>query len=182
MLLPFMADSKESDLHNDFLRLLAENEAAIRAFLRAILTSRADAEEAFQTTLITMWDKFEEYDSARNFKPWAFGIARYKALAIIRDRQRERLIFGDNLINQFADDAISAGDRYLTQQEALDDCLMKLPVDQREIVLSAYTKGTRIDQLAQSLGRTPMSLYKKLQKIRKILLECVQQTMARETT
>lgn len=177
-----MPDSKESDLHNDFLRLLAENEAAIRAFLRAILISRSDAEEAFQTTLITLWDKFGEYDSARDFKPWAFGIARFKALAIIRDRKRERLIFGDNLLDQFADDAIAAGDRYLTQQEALDECLMKLPDEQRELVLNAYTKGTRIDQLAQRMGRTPMSLYKKLQKIRKILLVCVQQTMAKETT
>ena len=177
-----MPESKDSELHNDFLRLLAENEAAIRAFLRAILSSRSDAEEAFQTTLITLWEKFEDYDATRDFKPWAFGIARFKALAIIRDRQRERLIFGDSLLNQFADDAITAGDRYLTQQEALDNCLMKLPDRQREFVLNAYTKGTRIDQLAQRMGRTPMSLYKKLQKIRKTLLECVQQTMAKETT
>ncbi len=177
-----MPDSKESELHNDFLRLLAAHEPAIRAFLRVILSSRSDAEEAFQTTLITLWEKFEEYDASRGFKPWAFGIARFKALAIIRDRQRERLVFGDRLLDQFADDAIAAGDRYLTQQEALDNCLMKLPDDQREFVLTAYTKGARIDQLAERLGRTPMSLYKNLQKIRKMLLECVQQTMAKEIT
>ena len=177
-----MPEPKDSDLHSAFLRLLAENEAAIRTFLRAILTSRPDAEEAFQTTLITLWEKFEEYDTNRNFKTWAFGIARFKALSIIRDRQRERLIFGDNLVNHIAEDAIAASDRYLTQQEVLDDCLMKLPEDQRDFVLTAYTKGTRIDQLAQSLGRTPMSLYKKLQKLRRILLECVQLTMAKETT
>jgi DNA-directed RNA polymerase specialized sigma24 family protein len=59
---------------------------------------------------------------------------------------------------------------------------MKLPGDQREFVLQAYTQGTRIDQIAQQLGRTPMSLYKKLQRIRKTLLECVQQTMAKENT
>jgi RNA polymerase sigma-70 factor (ECF subfamily) len=176
-----MPKPKDSDLHNEFLRLLAENEAAIRTFLRAILTSRSDAEEAFQTTLITLWEKFEEYDTTRNFKTWAFGIARFKALSIIRDRQREKLIFGDSLVHQFEEDAIAASDRYLTQQEVLDDCLLKLPQDQRDFVLTAYTKGTRIDQLAKHLGRTPMSLYKKLQKLRKILLECVQQTMAKET-
>lgn len=172
-----MPESNDPDPPIEFLRLLAQNEAAIRAFLRAILTSRSDAEEAFQTTLITLWEKFAEYDATRDFKPWAFGIARFKALAIIRDRQRERLVFGDGRLTQFADDAIAAGDRYLTQQEALDDCLMKFPDDQREFVLTAYTKGTRIDQLAERLGRTPMSLYKKLQKIRTMLLECVQQTL-----
>lgn len=177
-----MPDSSDPELRNDFLRLLAQSEAAIRTFLRAILYSQSDTDEAFQNTLITLWDKFEEYDAKKDFKPWAFGIARFKALSIIRDRQREKLVFGDNLLNQFADDTIAAGDRYLTQEEALDGCLMKLPEDQREFVLQAYTQGTRIDQIAQQLGRTPMSLYKKLQRIRKTLLECVQQTMAKENT
>ena len=58
---------------------------------------------------------------------------------------------------------------------------MKLQDEQREFVLTAYTKGTRIDELAKRLGRTPMSLYKKLQKLRRTLLECVQQTMAEES-
>ena len=159
-----MPDSSDPELRNDFLRLLAQSEAAIRTFLRAILYSQSDTEEAFQNTLITLWDKFEEYDREKDFKPWAFGIARFKALSIIRDRQRERLIFGDNLLSQFADDTIAAGDRYLTQQEALDGCLIKLPNDQREFVLQAYTKGTRIDQLAQQIGKTPMSLYKSFKK------------------
>jgi RNA polymerase sigma-70 factor, ECF subfamily len=176
-----MPDSEKPDHRKEFLRLLAQHEAALGAFLRSILPSPSDADEAFQTTLITLWDKFEQYDATRDFKPWAFGIARFKALSLIRDRQRERLVFGDDLIEQFAEDVIAAGDRYLTQKEALDDCLRKLPDEQRTLVLSAYTKGTRIDQLAESLGRTPMSLYKNLQKIRKMLRQCVQLTMARET-
>jgi len=122
-----MPDSRDPELRNDFLRLLAQSEAAIRTFLRAILYSQSDTDEAFQNTLITLWDKFEEYDTKKDFKPWAFGIARFKALSIIRDRQREKLVFGDSLLNQFADDTIAAGDRYLTQEEALDGCLMKLP-------------------------------------------------------
>ena len=177
-----MPDPNHNEQHKEYLRLLAENEAATRACLRAILSSRTDVEEAFQTTMITLWNKFEEYGTSRDFKPWAFGVARFKALAIVRDHQRERLIFGEKLLEQFAEDAIAAGDRYLTQQEALNECLRKLPTNQREFVLTAYTKGTRIDELARRLGRTPMSLYKKLQKIRRALLECVQETMAKDAT
>ena len=175
-----MSESEQPDHRKEFLRLLAQHEAAVRAFLRTILSSRADADEAFQTTLITLWDKFGEYDPACDFKPWAMGIARFKALSVIRDRQRERLVFGDDLIEQFAEDVVASGDLYLAQQEALDDCLLKLPNAQRKLVLSAYTQGTRIDHLAKSLGRTPMSLYKNLQKIRKALLECVQKSIAHE--
>ena len=149
----------------------------MRVFLRAILPSRNDADEAFQLTMITLWEKFEEYDSSRDFKPWAFGIAKYKALGLLRDRQRERLVFGDVLADRLAEDAIAAEDRYLTQQEALDGCLRKLSAPLRETVLQAYTKGTRIDELAKSLGQTPMALYKKLQRIRRTLLDCVRQAL-----
>lgn len=173
-----MPSPEEPPYQSEFLRLLAAHEAAIRAFLRAILPSLADADEAFQLTMITLWGKFDEYESSRDFKPWAFGIAKYKALGLIRDRQRERLVFGDELVSRLADEADAAGSRYLTQQDALDACLRKLPEAMRQTVLHAYTKGTRTDLLAESLGQTPMALYKKLHRIRKTLLECVNQSIA----
>ena len=149
----------------------------MRVFLRALLPSRNDADEAFQLTMITLWEKFEEYDPSRDFKPWAFGIAKYKALGLMRDRQRERLVFGDELAARLADEVSAAESRHLTQQEALDACLRKLSAPLRNLVLQAYTKGTRIDQLAENLGQTPMALYKKLHRIRRTLLDCVRQTM-----
>ena len=175
-----MPSSQESPDHAEFLRLFAAHEAAIRAFLRAILPSMSDADEAFQLTMITLWDKFDEYDSSRDFKPWAFGIAKYKALGLVRDRQRERLVFGDDLVTRLADEAIASESRYQTQQEALDGCLRKLPTPVRDLVLRAYAKETRIDQLAESLGKTPMALYKKLHRIRQQLLDCVNQALNQE--
>lgn len=85
----------------------------------------------------------------------------------MRDRQRERLVFGDELLARLADEAIASESRHLTQQEALDGCLRKLSVPLRETVLKAYTKGTRMDHLAESLGQTPMALYKKLHRHRR---------------
>ena len=175
-----MSSPQESPKQNEFLRLLAEHEAAIRAFLRAILSLKSDADEAFQLTTITLWEKFEEYDRSRDFKPWAFGIAKYKALGLMRDRKRERLVFGDELVARLADEAVASEDRFLTQQEALDGCLRKLPEPLRDLVLTAYTNGNRIDELAKDLGQTPLALYKKLHRIRRTLLECVNQTLDQE--
>ena len=70
--------------------------------------------------------------------------------------------------------------RHDRQREALDSCLQKLPGPQRELALAAYTKGTRMDALAAERGQTAMSLYKLLQRIRQILLECVRRTLAGE--
>lgn len=80
----------------------------------------ADADEAFQLTMITVWEKFDDYDSFRNFKPWALGIAKYKALGLMRDRQRERLVFGGDLVARLADETTASESRYLNRQEALN--------------------------------------------------------------
>jgi RNA polymerase sigma-70 factor (ECF subfamily) len=70
----------------------------------------------------------------------------------------------------------------VTRRDALEHCLEKLPPPQRELVLTAYTRGTRIDELALRRNQTPMALYKLLHRIRFILLECVERTLVSEDT
>ena len=166
--------------HDDFLRLYAESEAALRTFVRTMLQAREDASEVLQETILVLWRRFGEFDRTADFKRWAFGIARMKALSLLRDRRRDRHVFDDELVGRLANEAVALEQRHLTQREALDRCLEKLPVAQREIVLAAYAKGIRMDDLATQRGQTPMSLYKLLHRIRQALLECVERTLAKE--
>jgi RNA polymerase sigma-70 factor (ECF subfamily) len=166
--------------HDQFLRLFAQHEAALRTFVRSIVPSLADTSEIMQDAAVILWQKFDEFDATRDFRKWAFGVARYEALAYLRDRARDRHLFDDALVHRLADDAAAADQRHEAQREALDQCLRKLPATQREMVLTAYTKGTRMDELAAERGRTAMSLYKMLHRIRQSLLECVRRTVARE--
>jgi RNA polymerase sigma-70 factor (ECF subfamily) len=166
--------------HAQFLRLFAEHEAALHTLLRAMLPSREDASEALQETIIVLWQKFGEFDPAREFRAWASGIARNKALALLRDRKRDRHVFDEELVNRLADRAALHEQGVMTRREVLEGCLQKLPTAQRELVLSAYTKGTRMDDLATRRGQTPMSLYKLLHRIRLALLDCVERTFAEE--
>lgn len=166
--------------HEQFLRLLAEHEPALRTFVRSLLPTRGDAAEVMQEVAVVLWRKFAEFDAARDFRKWAFGVARYEALAHLRDRARERLVFNDELVGKLADEAAAAEPRHEAQREALETCLQKLPEAQRALVLGAYAQGTRIDALAAQRGQTAMALYKLLQRIRQALLECVGRTIARE--
>jgi RNA polymerase sigma-70 factor (ECF subfamily) len=130
-----------------------------------------------QNLAVVLWEKFE---TAQDFRAWAFGVARNLALRHLRSLARDRHIFDDDLVNRLADDAVAMNDRHLSQRDALEMCLQKLPSGQREIVLSAYTKGTRIDDLATQRGQTPMALYKLLHRIRQALLECVRNAQVGE--
>jgi RNA polymerase sigma-70 factor (ECF subfamily) len=160
-----------------FFRLYAENEVALHTFVRSLLPTREDATEVMQEVMVALW---RGIDSAVEFRPWAFGVARNLALMHLRKKARDRHVFDEELVNRLADLAEREEPALAAQREALADCLQKLPVAQRELVLTAYAEGVRIDQLAEGRGQTPMSLYKLLHRIRQALHQCVQQSLARE--
>ncbi len=166
--------------HDQFLRLFAEHEPALRTFVRSLLPSLADASDVMQEVAVVLWQKFAEFDGTRDFRKWAFGVARFEVLAFLRDRARDRHVFNDELVGKLADEAAAAEQRHGAQRDALEQCLKKLPEAQRERVLAAYTQGARMDDLATLRGQTPMSLYKWLHRIRQALLECVRRTLAQE--
>jgi len=74
--------------HDQFLRLFAEHEPALRTFVRSLLPSLADASEVMQEVAVVLWQKFAEFDATRDFRKWAFGVARYEALAHLRDQSK----------------------------------------------------------------------------------------------
>jgi RNA polymerase sigma-70 factor (ECF subfamily) len=160
-----------------FLRLYTEHQLALHSYVRSMLPDRHEAAEVMQEVAVVLWQKF---DSARDFRRWAFGVARLEALRFLRNRKRDRLVFDEALVEQLAQEAERSEDRHEKQRVALEACLKRLPDEQVELVLSAYRKGTRMDHLAAARGKTPMALYKVLHRIRQILLGCVEQTLARE--
>src|SRR5262245_22346164 len=172
--------SPDDQHHDQFLRLFAEHEPALRTFIRVLLPSRDEVSGVMQEVAVTLWQKFAEFDATRDFRKWAFGIVRYKVLSHLRDRARDRHVFDDELVNRLADDAAAMNERHDSQREALDQCLQKLPATQRELVLAAYTKGTRMDEFAAQRGQSPMSIYKQLHRIRQALLGCVRRALAKE--
>jgi RNA polymerase sigma-70 factor (ECF subfamily) len=121
-----------------------------------------------------LWRKF---DDSVDFRPWAFGVAKFEALAFLRDRARDRHVFGDEVLALLGADAMEAARSSEQEERALEECLQKLPSAQRELVETAYAPGVRMDELERSAGRTPMALYKSLHRIRMTLADCVQLTL-----
>lgn len=172
-----MSPPSEHERHARFLRHYAESEMALHTFVRSLVPTRQMASEVMQDVILVLWEKF---DAAADFQGWAFGVAKNVALRHLRRQSRDRHVFDDELVNQLADDAVALVPVHDGHREALEHCLDKLPTAQRELVLTAYTKGTRMDELATRRGQTPMALYKLLHRIRQALLECVERTLAKE--
>jgi RNA polymerase sigma-70 factor (ECF subfamily) len=166
--------------HDRFLRLFVEHEEALRCFVRSLVLTREDALDVMQDVAAVLWRKFGDLSAPEDFRRWAFGVARMEALALRRDRARDRLTFDEDVMMLLAAEAEEEADALEQEREILERCLKKLSEPQRVLVASVYQRGTRIDQLAERLGRTPMSLYKKLHRIRLALSECVNRERTRE--
>lgn len=170
----------ESEKHDQFLRLYIENETALRGFVRSLVPTLQDVDDVMQETAAVLWRKFDDLDSPANFRRWAFGVARFEALVHRRDRARDRHVFGDKLMALLEAEAMAAGEHSGQELLALESCLTKLPHAQRALLEAAYAPGVRIDEMARNSGRTAMSLYKALHRIRILLVDCVRQAMATE--
>ena len=167
------------DLQDRFLRLFTANDAAIRAFVRSLVPTRQDAEDVMQEIAVVLWRKFSELPDD-DFRRWAFGVARYEVLAWRRDKARDRHVFGDETLDLLAGASEQAMPAHDARREALELCLSKLPAPQRELVRQAYAPHTRLDQLAATLGRSAMAVYKTLHRIRLTLVDCTRLQLAKE--
>jgi RNA polymerase sigma-70 factor (ECF subfamily) len=168
------ADTKK---HDRFLRLYVEHEEALRGFVRSLVPTLEDAREVMQETAAVLWRKFDE---SVDFRPWAFGVAKFEALAFVRDRARDRHVFGDDVLAALEAGAVAAAETSLQEERALEECLQKLHPAQRTLVEAAYAPGARMDELARASGRTAMSIYKTLHRIRIALVDCTQLALQRE--
>ncbi|MFT5470599.1 MAG: RNA polymerase sigma-70 factor (ECF subfamily) [Verrucomicrobiales bacterium] len=140
-------DDSGHDKNDHFLRLYVENEEALRGFVRSSLVpTLEDAREVMQDVAAVLWRKFDQLDSPEDFRRWAFGVAKFEALAFRRDRARDRHVFSDNLIALLEEEAAASGEQSRGEERALENCLEKLPRAQRELVEVAYGPGARIDR------------------------------------
>lgn len=172
--------SDESEKHARYLRLYIEHEEALMGFLRTLVPGREEAREVLQEVAVVLWRKFDELKTGEGFRPWAFTVARFKALAWIRDRKRERLVFDEDVLALLADELEERHDAYEAERRALEECLDRLEPAQRKLLDAAYAPGARIDVLAEEAGRSAMAFYKTLHRIRVVLLGCTEKVLARE--
>ncbi len=170
----------ETEKHDQFLRLYVAHEEALCGFVRSLVPTRDDARDVMQEVAVVLWRKFEGLSSPDDFRRWAFGVARMECLSLFRDRSRDRMVFADDVLALLAEEAEENADLYEEERVALDACLRKLSPAQRTLLEAAYAPGARIDALAAEAGKTAMSFYKALHRIRLTLMDCTQGALSQE--
>ena len=171
-----------TDPYERFLTLLPRHEPAIRRFVRSLLPTGQDVDDVMQEVGLACWRKFatfdEATDSATGFVRWACVIARFEVLRHRRNRARDRLVFSEDVIGLLAQDAEARLIEAEAERRAVEACLGRLPAAERRLVLSVHTPGDSVARLAADLGQESRRLYRKVQKLRDVLRDCVQRRLA----
>jgi RNA polymerase sigma-70 factor (ECF subfamily) len=179
---PYFMQQHRPDRHAEFLRAFATHEPAVRAFARRLVPTRADADDVMQEVAVVLWEKFDEFRKDGDFKAWACGIARFKALSWIRDKSRDRLVLDSDVVELIATQSLSGESRLQQQREALESCLEKVSPEERGLIARAYQSDVKISEVAATSGRSVGGFYQWLYRMRQLLLECVKREIAPEST
>ena len=164
--------------YETFVRLLIEEESAVKAYVRRLVPTWHDVEEIVQQTSLIAWKKFDELDDINRFGGWLMTIARFESLKHRRSLARSPLVFSDKLAEQLADATGNIVADDADRQQALERCLQKLDQAKRELILKVHQPGVTIRGYAQQNSRPEQAIYKLVHRLRQKLLTCVQQSLA----
>ena len=165
-----------------FVQQLTENQNRIYGYVFSLLGDHHRAADVVQETNLVLWRKVDQYDSARAFLPWAFGIARFQVLAAVRDQRRDRLLLDAELVAILASEVDTAASQMDVFRESLRPCLKSLTRQNREMIEHRYFESESVATIAQSAGRTVGAVKVALMRVRRHLADCVEKRLAAEAS
>jgi len=168
-----MNETFEPQQTREFVQQLTKYSRRIFSYILTLVPNHCDAEEIFQETSATLWEKYAEFDSGTNFAAWACRVAYFKTLNF-RSRQKHRpLTFSDTFIEQVDAEMLTAGDSLDDAYRALADCYAKLNCKDQQLVEQRYRPGISTADIARAMGRSKLWVYRALARIHRQLFDCV---------
>jgi len=164
-----------------FARLFARHDRWLFSYLVTLLANSAHAEEVFQEVCVVLWREHEKFQLGTDFVKWASVIAHHQVQKFRRDRKRLGPQLSDEAVERLATTVVERADLFDLRRDALRGCLGKLPAKDRRLIKTCYTNGSDTFQMAaQRIGRPVNTVYKALNRIRRILHQCIDRTLAAE--
>jgi RNA polymerase sigma-70 factor (ECF subfamily) len=156
-----------------FVRLFVEAQREILRYILALVPDIDDAHEILQETAVDLWRKFDRYDPAFPFAPWACRFAFRRVLKYREQRARRVKCLSIDSLAQIAAERSEKDGILEERRRALEACLQQLCEADRVMVEHRYSQQMSVPQIAGITGRNPSTLYKALERIRRRLFECV---------
>jgi RNA polymerase sigma-70 factor (ECF subfamily) len=148
-------------------------------YVFALLPNKQDSNDVVQETCVALCRKFHEYDS-RPFLAWAF---RFAYLEVLKHRQRNRratVSLDDDVIELLAQQRSIHSEMLDARLRALQACLRQLPQADYKLIQGRYQSSLPIDKLAAKVEMSHRTLIRNLERVRRVLFDCVTRRLAAE--
>jgi RNA polymerase sigma-70 factor (ECF subfamily) len=160
------------------VRLLTRHQDELFRYIFALLPHEEDARDVLQETSVALFRKSAEYDPDQPFLAWAYRFA-YLEVMKQRDRNQRRLrLLNRELLERLAREREQQGSLLQERLRALDHCLEALPQADRKLICQRYHGQAGTEELARELGASRRTLFRELERIRRVLFACVNRQLA----
>ncbi len=163
---------------DNFIAALLENQGMVFRYAMTLTCCRADAEEVYQSTCMTLWEKWQQGVRPDHFGAWSRVVAKNHARNLLRKRDRQPVLIDEGLLDRIhlirEQESAVLDDR----RAALAACLEKLPEKQRSMIDGYYRSRASVEEIADQTRRSVQAVYKAIQRVRAALFDCVTQRLS----
>jgi RNA polymerase sigma-70 factor (ECF subfamily) len=160
-------------------QLFVQHERQLRAFVMSLTPDFSAAADVMQETFLEVSRQAAEFKLGSNFPAWTRSIAKFKVLALTRDRQRASLRLADDVVEALAAAAPLDEDeeRHFAEVGLLRECVNKLAPAAREVVHLRYFGQHLPEGIAQLRSQSVNAINVTLARARAALRECMERGM-----
>ena len=178
-----MSESADASLdrQKQLMLLMTQHQRRVFGYIHTLVPDRHDAEDILQETSLVIVEKFHEFKVGTDFVAWACQIAWWRVRAARQKFARSKVVFDDDVLESVAHTASTMHVEVSARHEALSRCLQRLHPRDRELLLTRYEPGARVEEAAERSGRSLEAAYKALARLRKLLFDCVTNQLASAT-
>jgi RNA polymerase sigma-70 factor (ECF subfamily) len=159
------------------LKLYVEHRTLLFAFIHALVRDPHGAEDVFQETTMVLFREAGQFRPGTDFGAWARSVARNRVREYFRKRNRHLPL------SEAAEAALedrfreTRADWWRERREALLRCLGGLGDRLRGLLDLYYGQSRTAEQVAASVGTTPVAVRIALCRIRKQLRLCAEREL-----
>jgi RNA polymerase sigma-70 factor (ECF subfamily) len=164
----------KSEHHERFLARFLKEEPVLRAFLLGTSGRTEAADDLLQAVATRLWEKWEEFDPSRPFRPWALGFARMEVLKWRQRLARSKEVLSEEAIVRLSDVADRHAHEIDSVHHFLLECMSALRDKHRGILDMKYGQGLKAAAISDRLGKSVSAVEMMLVRIRKSLRDCIE--------
>jgi RNA polymerase sigma-70 factor (ECF subfamily) len=158
---------------SELVRLLTSHQRDIYLYIRSLVLDANEVEEIVQETNVSLWEKRDQFDTTKDFRPWAFQFARHKLSEHRAKQKRDSVCFSDTLVEELAVQASQSAPIENELKDELRLCVAQLTARDRELLNKRYSLLASCESIAQEFGRPVRWVYNTLNRVRQELFDCM---------